>query len=181
MVASARLETIAQEQVTAMLAELRELGVGERYAASARRALLEDFLPRYLRLALEQNALEEQGWKSWRGGDPLGRVLSGVGVLVLALTLSRFIRNPVILVVFAAALMVPFAPELRSFWYRWQYQRGLQSVVDDVSRQQAELDALPEVDLARELDPVRGRLEQGVEEDNEPPKPRRPTPDREPT
>lgn len=151
MVASGKLELIAQDQVHELLSELAELGAGERYRLEARRALLEDLLPRYIRLALEQNELEERGWRAWRGGDPLARILGGLGTLALALVLSRFVRNPVVIVAFVAAILVPFGPELRSIWYRWQYRRALQGVVDDLARQQEALDALPEVDLEREL------------------------------
>ncbi len=150
-VAFARLEGVGRDQVDQLVSELDELGAGERYADSARRALLEDFLPRYLRLALEQNALEEAGWRTWRGGDPVARLAGGAGALVLALVLMRFVRSPVVLIAFAAAFVVPFLPEIRSIWYRWQYQRALQGVVNDVSRLQAELDEVDEVDLEAEL------------------------------
>jgi len=137
--------------VTAMVAEQRGLGPGPRYAAAVEERLHQTLMPRYERLALEQNALEEAGWKSWRRGDPLGRIVSFLAMLLFALVLSRFVRNPSVVLAFMAAVMVPFGPELRALWYGWQYRRALQAIVDDLSSIQEELDLIEEVDLDSEL------------------------------
>ena len=87
-------------------------------------------MPRYERLALEQNALEEAGWKSWRGGDPIGRIVSGLVMILLAVALTRLVRNPAVVVAYMGVVLVPLGPEIRALWHGWQYRRALQSIVD---------------------------------------------------
>lgn len=149
--ASRELTKIAEDQVAAMVAEQADLGPGPRYAAAVADRLQHTFMPRYERLALEQNALEEAGWKSWRGGDPIGRIVSGLVMLLLAVALTRLVRNPAVVVAYMGVVLVPLGPEIRALWHGWQYRRALQSIVDDLGNIQEELDRIDEVDLDREL------------------------------
>ena len=112
--------------------------------APVRREIHESFLPRYSALARDHNALERRGYHAWRKGDPIARVVGFVLALVLASVFTRVVHSPVALVGYAAALMVPFTPELRAMFYRRRYQAELQSLVDDMARIQKQLGAYTE-------------------------------------
>ena len=141
--ARGELTRIASEQLARMLAEHDELMDTPGWSDMARRELLETFLPRYLRLAVDQNALEERGYNAWRRGDPVARVVGGVAAISAAMVLARLIHHPMALLAFAFALCVPFLPDIRRLHFRRRYRSALQEVVDDMGRIQGELDRFP--------------------------------------
>jgi len=141
--ARSELTRIAREQLVRMLAEHDELMDTPGWSDTARRELLETFLPRYLRLAVDHNALEERGYNAWRRGDPVARVVGGVAAISAAMVLARLIHHPMALVPFAFALCVPFLPDIRRLHFRRRYRIALQEVVDDMARIQGELDRFP--------------------------------------
>ena len=141
--AEAGFRRIADEQVEALLAEHDELMAGSSWGALLRREVLETFLPRYTRLAVDHNQDEGAGYHAWRRGDPVARVIATLVALFMAAGVYRFSHHPLSLVVFAVALLVPFVPEIRRTWYRRQYRSLLQEVVDDMGRIQDSLDEAP--------------------------------------
>ncbi len=134
---------IAEEHVDALLAERRELLGPEPEGEAMRREVLETFLPRYTRLAIDHNADEEAGYHAWRRGDPVARVLGTLFAFALVAALYRVLHHPVALVFLAAALTVPFLPDLRRAWYRRRYRALLQETVDDMARIQLSLASRP--------------------------------------
>ena len=139
--ARAGLTRIAEESVDRAVADYGQVMGADGWGPLLRRELLETFLPRYLRLAVAQNALEAAGFGAWRGGDPVARVVTVVVALALAALARRvMLYHPVTLVFFVAALSSPIMPELRAWHHRRRYQRALQEAVDDLERIQGELD-----------------------------------------
>jgi hypothetical protein len=137
------LTRIADEQLTRILAEHDELVDTPGWSALARREVMETFLPRYLRLAVDHNALEERGYDAWRQGDPIARIVGTVVSMTVALGCVRLVHHPAALVLVPVALAVPFVPEIRRLHFRRKYRVLLQEVVDDMGRIQGELDRFP--------------------------------------
>ncbi len=149
--AAAAFARVAHDEIDRIVAEhdevIGEPGVG----AQLRREVLETFLPRYTRLAQHHTALEDAGYRAWRGGDPVARAVTTIAALLLTAGVVRVVHHPVALVCVAAALLVPFLPELRRWYYRRQYASLLQEVVDDMARIQGRLDAYAPAELDAEL------------------------------
>lgn len=143
------LGRIAHEQLDRILAEHDELVDTPGWSAAARREMLETFLPRYLRLAVDHNLLEERGYDAWRRGDPIARIVAGGAAIGAAMAFVRVVHHPAALVGLAVAMAVPFIPEIRRLHFRRRYRAELQDVVDDMARIQGELDRFP----AAEVDP----------------------------
>ncbi|MCK6502465.1 hypothetical protein L6R53_03555 [Myxococcota bacterium] len=141
--AEAGFRRIAEEQVEALQAEHEELLAGSPWGTTLRREVLETFLPRYTRLAVDHNQDEGAGYHAWRRGDPVARALATLAAFFLAAGLYRYTHHPLALAVFALALLVPFVPEIRRSWYRRRYRGLLQEVVDDMARIQDSLDEAP--------------------------------------
>ena len=139
---------IADEELDRIVAEHDDLFDTPRVGERLRREIHETFLPRYVRLAADQTALEAAGYHAWRRGDPLARGATTLGALIFALGFVRTVHHPVALLVFAVVLLVPFLPEIRRGHHRRQYRRLLQQVVGDLGRIQDRLDAYsPDVSL----------------------------------
>lgn len=141
--AEAAFERIAREHVAAVLAEHDDLMGTPGWGVLLRREILETFLPRYTRLALDHNQLEAAGYHAWRKGDPVARVLMTFVALGGASLVYRFTHHPLSLGLFVIAMMVPFIPEIRRGWYRKRYRDLLQEVIDDMSRIQDSLEKAP--------------------------------------
>lgn len=148
--AAAAFARVTTDEIDRIVAEhdevIGEPGVG----AQLRREVLETFLPRYTRLAQHHTALEDAGYRAWRGGDPVARAVTTIAALVVTAGVVRVVHHPVALVCVAAALLVPFLPELRRWYYRRQYASLLQEVVDDMARIQGRLDAYAPAELEPE-------------------------------
>jgi hypothetical protein len=115
-------------------------------AARARRITEEarqTFLPRYTRLALEQNRLESRPY-----GVVAGAVLPRLGAAGLGMLFAEIFARRVPDGVGVALFAVPFVaflwPEIRTAWSRRSYAQELQSLVDDMGRVDAAVSALPE-------------------------------------
>lgn len=141
--ARAGLRRIAEEHIDALIGEREELLGPDATAQALRRELLETFLPRYTRLALDHNRDEAAGYHAWRRGDPLARILATAAAFVAAGALLRLIHHPLAIGLFGLVLLVPFLPELRRWSYRRRYRALLQEVVDDMARIQQSLDEAP--------------------------------------
>jgi len=131
---------IADESLDSVIIEYEGVMGVDGWGPLLRREITETFLPRYTRLAIAHNAIEERGYGAWRGGDPLGRVVSTGFALLVALAIEQIFRHPATLVLLVGALLVPLMPELRAWYYRSQYARQLQQAVDDLGRIQRELE-----------------------------------------
>ena len=148
--AAAGLERIAAEQLNRILDDYEDIYDGPAWPNTVRREVLQTFLPRYVRLAIDHNRLEERGYDAWRSGDPIARVVGGLVALGAAGLVVRVVHRPAALIAFAVAMAVPFIPEIRRFHYRRRYGQLLQEVVDDMGRIQDELDRYPAVRGAKQ-------------------------------
>ncbi|MEL6347751.1 MAG: hypothetical protein AAFV53_31890 [Myxococcota bacterium] len=139
--AAAGLSRIAEESIDRVSREYDAImGSADGWPAVLRRELMETFLPRYIRLATEHNALEADGYGAWRGGDPVARIIATAGAILGALAIETIFRHPITLILLVAALFVPLMPEIRAWYHRRRYVRLLQEAVDDMGRIQSELD-----------------------------------------
>lgn len=131
-------QRIAEDHVDAAIAEYRELAVIEALEPQARllrREILETFLPRYHRLALEQTRLEESGYGFGWLAEPPGRLgLLIVALLVLWFVLLRLIYLPVVWPLVLVDLSLIFWPDIAGMLYRTRYRRRLERVVADMGR-----------------------------------------------
>ena len=139
--ARAAFARICDEELDQIVREHDEIMGQPGVGAVLMREVRETFLPRYARLAQDQNALEDAGYKAWRGGDPIARFVTTLVALLVTMGMVRLVHHPVALVCFAAVALVPFLPELRRWYYRRQYASLLQEVVDDMARIQDRMDA----------------------------------------
>lgn len=153
--ARAGFSRITAEVLDRVIAEHDELYGDADQSAVLRRELTETFLPRYARLALAHNEREARGFDAWRKGDLFSRVISGGLALFFALIATELFRNPLALLTWVAALLVPFIPELRAGWQRNRYRGFLQDAVDDMGRIQDELDRYPQAAPKAAADPAR--------------------------
>ncbi len=134
---------LAREHVDTVIAEHEDLVGTPGWGDLLRREVMQTFLPRYTRLALDHNQLEAAGYHAWRRGDPVARVLMTFAALAVAVLAYRVFHHPLTLMLFVLAIGVPFAPELRRGWHRRRYAGLLQEVVDDMGRIQESLDRAP--------------------------------------
>lgn len=169
---------IADEELARIIAEHDDLMDDSGYGDRLRREVHETFLPRYVRLAADHNALEAAGYHAWRRGDPIARGATTLAALLVALGVVRTVHHPVALVVFAVVLLVPFLPEIRRGHHRRQYRRLLQEVVADLGRIQDRLDAYsPELGLEDLAPPSVGDASSAPSASSRPPpSPRKETP-----
>lgn len=131
---------IAEELVADAASEVQEYADSREYPVVLRREILETFLPRYTRLALEHNALEKRRFGAWRQGDPIARLVTTGAAVFTAALFSRVMPSVFAAVAWMFVLLVALMPELRSLWYKRLYQRDLQAVVDDMARIHDHLD-----------------------------------------
>ncbi len=131
---------IAEELVADAASEVQEYSDLPEYPVVLRREVLETFLPRYTRLALEHNALEKRRFGAWRQGDPIARLISTGAAVFAAAIFSRFMPSVFAAVAWLFVFLVALMPELRATWYRRLYKRDLQAVVDDMARIHDHLD-----------------------------------------
>lgn len=152
-VARTELSRAANDQLERILAEHDEIIDTPGWSEVVRREIQQTFLPRYLRLAIDHNALEERGYNAWRGGDPIGRIVGGLAAVTAAMVLVRLVHHPGALVGFAIALAVPFIPEIRRVYFRRRYRAALQQVVDDMARIQSEIERFPAAGVSSPVAP----------------------------
>ena len=141
------MNRIAEETLDLVIAEHDRIMPRSKWGEMLRREILQTFLPRYIRLAVAHNALEANGYGSWRRGDPLARVMATGGALMVAVVMERVLHHPITLLLFIFALFIPVLPELRAFYLRRQYTGALQTAVNDMGRIQEELDRFGDDDI----------------------------------
>jgi hypothetical protein len=156
--ARVELSRTADEQLERILAEHDEFIDTPGWSEIARREIRETFLPRYLRLAVDHNALEERGYNAWRRGDPIARILAGGAAIAAAMAFVRVVHHPAALVGLAVAMAVPFIPEIRRFHFRRRYRSELQDAVNDMARIQGELDRFPAAEAESPAAPEAARV-----------------------
>jgi len=132
--AAAGLRRNAEELVDGIVREHNEIMGDTGWGDVLRREMMETFLPRYIRLAVQHNEHESRGFGAWRGGDPIARILATAMTVFAGLVLNAIFHHPIVILVFMSALFVPVLPEIRSGYARRQYRIELQQAVSDMER-----------------------------------------------
>ncbi|HYZ88595.1 MAG TPA: hypothetical protein VE620_04810 [Myxococcales bacterium] len=121
-----------------------ELGFDDPPHWERARAVVRDaLLPRYQRLAEEENAAAANEYGMWRGGDLVARATFALSGLVLGAIVVAIPWIPVYekWVPWALFVLGPFVPDAYSWWYRRRYQQRLQALVTDLAREGAALES----------------------------------------
>lgn len=136
--APAGLRRAAEEMVDRVVAEHNEIFGVLPQSEVLRKELLETFLPRYVHLALAQNAVELRGFGPWPGRELLSRIVFTMMGLFFSTIFDLATHHPLGIAFFGLALLAPFSPELHALAHRRRYATRLQEVVDDMGRIQAQ-------------------------------------------
>ncbi len=135
----AALRAAAQEALDEAGKQFKELADDAAYWARTTEVVLEVALPRYLRLAKEQHALEKRGYGAWRGGDLLSRAAFAVAGLVIGFVVLRT-ALPDWLEPLPIALFIggPFIPDAQAFFAKRRYAKQLLALVEDMKAEAAD-------------------------------------------
>ena len=142
--AQERLRAEAESALRQMEQQCRELGVDDPPHWQRARAVVRDaLLPRYTRLAEEENAAAARDYGMWRGGDLDARAAFALAGLVLGAIAVVVPWIPVQekWVPWALFVLGPFLPDAYAWWYRRRYRMRLQALVADLAREGATLEA----------------------------------------
>jgi hypothetical protein len=121
-----------------------ELGIDDPPHWERAGAIVRDvLLPRYRRLAEEENAAAERDYGMWRGGDLVARATFALSGLVLGAIVVAVPWIPIYEKWLPWALFVlgPFVPDGYAWWYRRRYQKRLEALVADLAREGAALES----------------------------------------
>jgi hypothetical protein len=129
----AALFEAAKEALDEAGKQFREVADDSAYWQRTTQALFEVALPRYLRVAKAQHALEKKGYGAWRAGDFLSRASYAVaGLLVGFLILRTPIPDwfePLPLALFIGG---PFIPDVQAWLSKRRYAKQLVTLVEDM-------------------------------------------------
>ncbi|MBT3220826.1 MAG: hypothetical protein HN348_17210 [Proteobacteria bacterium] len=105
------------------------------HIAFVRQEVLETFLPRYSRIAVEMTGREDHAFGFGVAAEPLGRAVAIIAsLLALWVIVVRFLYVPAMWPVALAVISFPFWPDIAAFMYRSQYGRKLELILDDLKR-----------------------------------------------
>lgn len=124
--AEAEIRRISAEVAAGMAQECREVLGDDAQARRLEREAVEQFVPRYTRLALAQNKVEAR-----QDRGLAFRIIAVLVSVVLAIALERLG-----LWVWLLPLLTMFFPELQTAWSRRIYQGQLQQIVTDLAQVQ---------------------------------------------
>lgn len=117
----------------------RELADDEPYWARLEKALLTVALPRYLRLAREQDALERRRFGVWRGGDFIARAAyAGAGLVLAAVVWRTGLPKWIEPLPLSFFLFGPLVPDLQGWFARRRYRKTLATLVEEMQHEQAD-------------------------------------------
>ncbi len=136
--AMASFERTTREHVEAAIEEFAEVSLvddPEPQAAFLRREVMETFLPRYHRLALEMGEKERSGFGFGAAYEPVGRLgMVVVSLLVLWFVLLKLIYLPVVWPLVLLDLSFATWPSIAAGLTNRRYRSQLTEIVDDMSR-----------------------------------------------
>jgi hypothetical protein len=139
-----RLRREADSALRQMEQQSTELGVDDPPHWERARAVVQDvLLPRYQRLAEEENVAAGRDYGMWRGGDLVARATFALCGLILGAIVVAVPWIPVYekWVPWALFVLGPFVPDGYSWWYRRRYQKKLEALVADLAREGAALES----------------------------------------
>lgn len=127
-----KLAAAARDKLAEIRESYREAGGTASYWEVVEQEVLDTSLPQYIAGALEQNRLERENYGTWRGGDPLSRIVFGLGGVTVGGILLRIPATPVpldmtSLVALAAGGLL--YPEVKRLYHDWRHSRLLNRLV----------------------------------------------------
>jgi hypothetical protein len=138
----AQLAEAAEQVLADMGKQFSEVAVDPAYWGRVESVIRGVALPRYLRVARAQHALERSGYGLWRGGDVVSRVSYGALGLVLAIIVWRaaFLPKWLELLPLALVLFGPLLPDIQSAAARRRYARALDEIIAAMRAEQQHVD-----------------------------------------
>jgi hypothetical protein len=137
--AEATLLEAAKEALDEAGQQFKELADDQPYWSRTTEALREVALPRYLRLAKQQHALEKRGYDAWRGGDFLSRAAyAAIGLVTGFIILRTAVPDwlePLPLALFIGG---PLLPDAQAWFAKRRYSKQLVGLVDDMKAEQVD-------------------------------------------
>lgn len=131
--AEATLREAAKEALDEAGRQFKEVADDAAYWQRTTETLLEVALPRYVRLAKDQHALEKRGYGAWRGGDLLSRVVyAGIGLIGGFIVLRTAVPDwfePLPLALFIGG---PLLPDAQAWFAKRRYAKQLLALVEDM-------------------------------------------------
>ena len=133
-------DALTREAVTA-LEEARtgfaELADDPAYWERTSRTLIDVAVPRYLKLAKTQHALERSAYGAWRSGDVISRVAYAgmgllAGIIIIRTPIPDFLE-PLPIMMFLGG---PLLPDLQAWWAKRRYAKQLTALVEDMAQEQ---------------------------------------------
>ena len=129
-------------EAKAVLAEagkqFAEVADDKPYWERTERTILTAALPRYFKLAKDEQAAEKNKYGIWRGGDLLSRAAYAVAGLVTSALVVRFGRIPAFdIAPLAFFIGGPLLPDVQIWNAKRKYRNRLSALVDDM-REEAE-------------------------------------------
>ena len=155
--AAAKLAEMARQKLAEIEVCYVEAAGTPGYWRELTREVLETALPQYARTAADQTRLELASYGLWRQGDPLSRVLLGLGGLAIGGLIVKAPFIPIFEDAFAFLLAAGafFYPEIRRWFFDRRYGRFLNRlIVQAESYQHRQLPYVSEAELQAELHAV---------------------------
>ncbi len=117
----------------------KELADDAPYWQRLEQALLTVTLPRYLRLAKEQHALEQRKYDVWRGGDLISRAAyAALGIVTAAIVWRTAIPDWIEPLPLSFFVFGPLIPDLQAWFARRRYAKQLAALVEEMAAEQAD-------------------------------------------
>jgi hypothetical protein len=113
--------------------QFKELADDQLYWSRTIQALLGVAVPRYLRLAKEQHALEKHGYGAWRAGDLISRVAyAAIGLVAGFIILRTAVPDWLEPLPIALFIGGPLIPDAQAWVAKRRYSKQLVRLVDDM-------------------------------------------------
>lgn len=137
--AEAALRADAEAALDEAGRQFRELADDAAYWKRTRELVLSVALPRYFKLAREEQALEARKYDMWRGGDFLARAAYAaaglvVGFIILRTPIPNWLE-PLPLALFIGG---PLIPDLQTWWAKRRYGKQLLELVEEMRAEAAD-------------------------------------------
>ncbi len=133
--------------------QFREVADDAAYWERTTSQLMSVAMPRYLKLARAEHALEQRGYGIWRRGDVISRATYAVvGLITGFIILRTAVPNWLEPLPVAMFIGGPVLPELQTWWAKRKYRLQLVALVDDMQREAEETHVYQPIDLGPEVD-----------------------------
>ena len=132
------LRAIADDKLQKIKAAYDEFGGSPAYWKSLEKEVLQTAMPQYIDHAWDMNALEQNGYGVWRGGDPAARFLFALLGLIVGSVIIALPFIPIFETMFAFALTaIGFLyPEVKRYTHERRHARFLNRLIGEAAQYQ---------------------------------------------